>query len=96
MAQWEHKEATWHAAITIGGEGYIEIRQINLVKGGLINERWTSARPKEITSSEFRAKGASFTQWLDFHCSEGWEVFKISRDFNSEHQYTWCVFRRLV
>ena len=38
----------------------------------------------------------SFTEWLDWQCTDGWEVFKISRDFNSSRSDTWCVFRRLV
>ena len=96
MAQWEHKEATWHSAISHGNDGYSEVTQINLVEGEIKTQSWNSSQQKQITGREFRAKGVSFTQWLDFHCSEGWEVFKISRDFNSEHQYTWCVFRRLV
>ena len=37
----------------------------------------------------------SFTEWLDWQCTDGWEVFKISRIFNN-HNNTWCVFRRLV
>ena len=38
----------------------------------------------------------SFTEWLDWQCTDGWEVFKISRNFNSNLNDTWCVFRRLV
>ena len=36
-----------------------------------------------------------FTSWLDWQCEGGWEVFKISRDFNGGSG-TWCIFRRLV
>ena len=36
-----------------------------------------------------------FINWLDWQCEEGWEVFKISRDFNGSGG-TWCIFRRLV
>jgi hypothetical protein len=37
-----------------------------------------------------------FPQWLDKECEDGWEVLKISRDFNSEGQGTWVVFRKEV
>ena len=40
--------------------------------------------------------GLSFANWLDLQCKGGWEVFKISRDFNNDYDETWCVFRRLV
>jgi len=45
------------------------------------------------TSHELRL---SFADWLDLQCKGGWEVFKISRDFNSNYMDTWGVFRRLV
>ena len=45
---------------------------------------------------EWKNKGISFVEFLDLHCKGGWEVLKISRDFNSQHQDTWCIFRRLV
>ena len=39
-----------------------------------------------------------FSTWLGHHSREGWEIFKISRDFNSgsEGNLTRCVFRRRV
>ena len=37
----------------------------------------------------------TFPMWLDEQCAGGWEVFKISRDFNHGTR-TWCIFRRLV
>ena len=42
-----------------------------------------------------RARRRDFTSWLDWQCEGGWEVFKISRDFNG-NSGTWCIFRRLV
>ena len=32
--------------------------------------------------------------WLDWQCKEGWEVFEIKKDFETNN--TWCLFRRLV
>ena len=39
-----------------------------------------------------------FPTWLGHHSREGWEIFKISRNFKSEShgKVTWCVFRRRV
>jgi len=40
-------------------------------------------------------QGPLFPEWLDERCKGGWEVFKISRDFNGPSG-TWCIFRRLA
>ena len=39
-----------------------------------------------------------FPTWLGHHSREGWEIFKISRDFrdDSHEKRTWCVFRRKI
>jgi hypothetical protein len=37
-----------------------------------------------------------FTTWLGHHSKEGWEIFKISRIFNSSNEDTWCIFRRKI
>ena len=40
-----------------------------------------------------------FPTWLGHHSREGWEIFKISRDFRDGsrgHQITWCIFRRMI
>ena len=39
-----------------------------------------------------------FPTWLGHHSREGWEIFKISRDFRggSQEKRTWCVFRRKI
>ena len=50
----------------------------------------------ENSSSTRFGRIRSFTEWLDWQCTDGWEVFKISRNFNSNMDDTWCVFRRLV
>ena len=44
---------------------------------------------------ERNMESQSFPNWLDWQCEGGWEVFKISRDFNGTSG-TWCIFRRLV
>jgi len=36
----------------------------------------------------------TFSDWLDYYCGGGWEVFKISRNFQAENEQTWCLFRK--
>ena len=37
----------------------------------------------------------NFPEWLDWQCEEGWEIFKISRNFNEQARVgTWCIFRK--
>ena len=46
-----------------------------------------------LTFSKYDGGVLKFTEWLNWHCEGGWEVFKISRDFN-HGSGTWCVFRK--
>jgi hypothetical protein len=39
---------------------------------------------------------SNFTEWLDERCTDGWEVLKISRDFQNPKHVTWVVFRKQV
>ena len=64
---------------------------------------WNSFRYDDLDGDDMREKipyskpvpRKSFIEWLDWQCKDGWEVIKISRDFNSvEDKDTWCVFRR--
>jgi hypothetical protein len=42
------------------------------------------------------SRSRSFTEWLDWQCEGGWEVFKISRNFNAgSGRDTWCIFRKM-
>ena len=45
---------------------------------------------------EWKSRAITFVEFLDLQCTGGWEVFKVSRNFNSPMQETWCIFRRLV
>ena len=49
----------------------------------------------EMTATDGDLYPENFIQWLDWQCEGGWEVFKISRDFNGSSG-TWCIFRRLM
>jgi len=95
MGQWMHKDAGWHGVIWNDDT----MMAIMLVEGVPKSERWNYLQAQlenGMDQHQFQAKALSFTQWLDYHCQDGWEVFKISRDFNSRGNNTWCVFRRLV
>ena len=38
----------------------------------------------------------NFPEWLDWQCEGGWEIFKISRNFNAgSGGDTWCIFRKM-
>ncbi len=88
---WIHKEDDWKAAYTeLDGDnnpsyyGW-EVQNRVPIFGS-------------IPKTQFNKKIAklSFTDWLDLQCSNGWEVLKISRDFQSAHSHTWVVFRKQV
>ena len=48
------------------------------------------------TDGRYTEQNQGFADWLDEHCAGGWEVLKISRNFQSAHQNTWVVFRKQV
>ncbi|MBK54975.1 MAG: hypothetical protein CMB51_03520 [Euryarchaeota archaeon] len=41
----------------------------------------------------------TFEEWLDYHCQEGWSLFKVSRELPenfTQPSQAWCIFRREV
>ena len=100
MAEWEHKESTWHPVHKT--KQFIYTLWILNSEGSLervtFDNKKTDPDEREKIDQIMKSK-ISFTHWLDAQCDGGWEVFKISRDFNPgrhDFQRTWCVFRRLV
>ena len=80
MAQWQHKERNWSRYYQDNQEGD-RIIVINSNSDGYE----TSRKP------EFK----EFTDWLDWQCEDGWEVFKISRNYGVDGQSSiWCIFRK--
>ena len=77
MAEWQHKERRWSGEYQDNQEGD-SINVMNYDSDGYQHSR----------KPEFK----QFTDWLDWQCEDGWEVFKISRNF--ENSDTWCVFRK--
>ena len=85
MAGWEHKERNWSTRWQSSFSGdRVKVHEMAFSE--------PDGRSHAISNSNF----ISFTEWLDWQCEEGWEVFKISRDFDSHDAATWCIFRRLV
>ena len=83
MAEWEHKERNWS-----------NFHQDDVDGNSVSVREWVSPHSTMETSEYF-----SFPEWLNWQCENGWEVIKISRNFNigngdCPHHETWCVFRR--
>ena len=64
-----------------------------------------STRPVDLDDAKkqltklYRDMYWDFPTWLGHHSKDGWEIFKISRDFKSDREHqktTWCVFRRRI
>lgn len=104
MAEWKHKESTWHPKHTDRRSSKTTVWTLNS-KGSPERVSFThymvSTDPKEKAKAEqyLKSEIKTFSQWLDAHCEGGWEVIKISRDFNPDKydfNRTWCVFRKQV
>jgi hypothetical protein len=54
---------------------------------------YTDLGGETLTLGKYDRGIRKFTEWLNWHCEGGWEVFKISRDFNGDSG-TWCIFRK--
>lgn len=82
MAEWKHKERYWATT------------QQDQLDGSILQvQTWNGAYDQYVKTPEYK----SFTDWLDWQCSGGWEVFKIKRNHNEpEMAKTWCIFRKLV
>ena len=85
MAEWEHKERNWSFTNQDNQDGAsINVAHLDY------NGNYTFSNPDFI----------KFDDWLDLQCEGGWEIFKISRQFethnNDRRNATWCIFRRLV
>lgn len=103
-------DKTTYASMTRGGlmfqlckDGYPVRIQFNRLDGqqakrfGRLNPHVVPLEEAERQIDEFESKMIpDFTTWLGHHSKEGWEIFKISREFNSPEQNTWCVFRRKI
>jgi len=77
MAEWKHKDRHWIHE----GSYQLSVYVRNVPFGYYLN------------AGQFGYIVRDFSTWLDYQCEEGWEVFKISRDFNGAGG-TWCIFRK--
>jgi len=64
--------------------------------GSMVHNEYEGSYHLELISYDEDEDGRTFIQWLDFECEEGWEVLKISRDFQDEQSKTWALFRKQV
>lgn len=79
MANWKHKERNWSSDSQDNQDG-------DPIRVGDYDQ-WDGYKK----NSNFK----EFTDWLDWQCEDGWEVFKISRDYGEyANSATWCVFRK--
>ena len=90
-------------AFHLGKDGYPVRLQFNRLDGqqreqfGVHGRDVVPLEEAERQFAEWESKMIpDFTTWLGHHSKEGWEIFKISRIFNSSNQDTWCVFRRKI
>ena len=104
MAEWKHKESTWHPKHTDRSRSKTTFWTLNS-KGSPERVSYShflvNTYPKEKAKAEqyLKSEIKTFSQWLDAHCDGGWEVIQISRDFNPDKydfNRTWCVFRKQV
>ena len=79
MAEWQHKERNWSYHYQDNQDG----------------DRISVANSDYHENTIKRSNFKEFTDWLDWQCEDGWEVFKISRNFgHAAYSETWCVFRK--
>ena len=64
-------------------------------RDGKISRKILPLKDGKKQVDEFNSKSMmDFTTWLGHHSREGWEIFKISREFRSAGKETWCIFKR--
>ncbi|MBT4059037.1 MAG: hypothetical protein HOE69_01855 [Euryarchaeota archaeon] len=94
--KWIHKEDVWQAASSHEHHEYDGHRTHRSWNGS--GWKIEDGVPKygRVNEEQFKNAQLSFPDWLNLLCSDGWEVLKISRDFNNANQATWVVFRKQV
>ena len=107
MADWIHKEVTyiphreWETKLAKHYSGYEIINNSPVWTEKLIPAVPTSATKRKIWEKKAREIAEwwatdgplSLVGFLDQHCVEGWELFKISKDFRGSGD-SWCIFRK--
>ena len=85
--EWKHKEDSWREP---------KACQSGTHTGWIVRDGIPSYEHMDPWDWEKNDVHLSFPEWLDLLCNDGWEVLKISRDFNSSLAETWVVFRKQV
>ena len=84
MADWIHKEGHWQCDVHSKDSSYTDLNGVH--------DSRSAAYHRTMIDGTFIER--SFIEWLNWHCEGGWEVFKISRDFQDGNGRTWCIFRK--
>ena len=91
--KWIHKEDIWQAA---SGRRVFDQQNIRSWRGSGWKVEDGVPKYGPVNEDQFKNAQLSFPDWLNLLCSDGWEVLKISRNFQSETNDTWVVFRKQV
>jgi len=94
VTKWIHKEDEWQAASSHVNQDYDGSNRSWNGYGWKVED----GVPKygRVREDQFENAQLSFPDWLNLLCSDGWEVLKISRNFNNSNKSTWVVFRKQV
>jgi len=107
MADWIHKEVTYSPHVERQSHGikyftgYEIINNLPVLTKKILTKPPTTVKEKKKWEKEAREiaewwlTGARLTLvgFLNLHCAEGWELFKISKDFRGSGN-SWCIFRK--
>ena len=115
MGDWKHREEVWFAVKIEGDYEQVRKTKLFIKNNEVVEVSAPSARdfgfpqirgaPKAIVkkykkaSEEWMNHTLHFSEWLDFQCKDGWELFKIFRDVVSHdawgsYGYRTCIFRK--
>jgi len=109
MADWIHKEVTyiphreWETKLAKHYSGYEIINNLPVLTEKKIKrgapttvkekKKWEK-EAREIVEWWLTGARVTLVGFLNLHCAEGWELFKISKDFRGSGD-SWCIFRKM-
>lgn len=115
MGDWKHREEVWFAVkmegdyeqvrktkLFIKNNEIVEISRPHIRDFGVISiNDGPKSKVDEFrkAAEEWNNHTLHFSEWLDFQCKDGWELFKIFRDVVSHdawgsYGYRTCIFRK--
>ena len=115
MGDWKHREEVWFAMKVEGDYEQVRKTKLFIQNNGVVEIGEPSTRdfgfvqfsgaPKanvkkfKEAREEWVNHTLHFSDWLDFQCKDGWELFKIFRDIArhdawGSYSYRTCIFRK--